>query len=241
MNSPLTSHRKVWLLGGLSLEELTGPIALPKGQLQNLFAYLILQPKIPHSRERVANLLWPEADPNKAGRNLSNLLYRLKQILGPNWLETDPETLTLRTSPNLWVDVRAFEHLVTDPAPDALQQAAALYQGDLLPSLYDDWILPLRERLREKYLACLLKPGNLAEAADQPEVALAYYRQLLAADPLREDAARGQMRCLALLGRFSDALAVFNALENTLQTEIGVPPGLEAARLRWMGAVTSKS
>ena len=31
----------------------------------------------------------------------------------------------------------------------ALQQAASLYSGDLLPGCYDDWILPERERLRQ--------------------------------------------------------------------------------------------
>ena len=230
MESP-TPTRSVWLFGTLHVIGAEGPLELPAGQLQSLFAYLILHPDIPHSRERVANQLWPEAGPGRGARNLSNLLYRLKQLLGPTWFNTDGETLTLRTTPELWVDVHTFEQLTQTASVEALQQAAALYQGDLLPTLYDDWLLPHRERLRETYLTTLLKLADLAETAQQPETALTHYRQLLTADPLREDAARGQMRCLALLGRFPDALAAFTALEQTLQTELGVQPGLETRLL----------
>ncbi len=239
MSASPASPQKVWLLGELRIEGATGPLRLPPGNLQTLFAYLILHPNTPHPRAHLADLLWPEADPTRAGRNLSNLLYRLNQLLGPT-CDADTETLTLRTGP-MWVDVHAFEqHLATH----TLQQAVDLYQGDLLPTLYDDWIIPLRERLRETYLTALLKLATLAESAVQPEAALAHYRQLLTADPLREDAARGHMRCLALLGRFSDALAAFAALEQALQTEIGVQPGLEtrllADRLRNEGEVAQR-
>lgn len=230
MDTPVP-QRKVWLLGGLQVEGGSGPAVFPAGQLQTLFAYLVLQPNIPHPRERLATLFWPETEPLRTGHNLANLLYRLRQILGPGWLDADGETLTLRTAPDLWVDVHTFEHLGGQDSTEALEEAISLYLGDLLPALYDDWLIPHREGLRETYLTALLKLGHLAEAAHQPETALPHYRQLLTVDPLREDAARGQMRCLALLGRFAEAFETFAALEQTLQTEIGVQPGLETRLL----------
>jgi len=33
-----------------------------------------------------------------------------------------------------------------------LETAVSLYKGDLLPDNYDDWIMPLREELRQHYL-----------------------------------------------------------------------------------------
>lgn len=224
-------NRKVYLLGRLSLDGSEGPISFPSGNLQTLFAYLILHPDIPHPRAHLAHLIWPDADPDRAGRNLSNLLYRLKQHLGPNWFTANSETITLTAGPDLWVDVYQFEHLLGVGTSDALQQALTLYQGELLPTLYDDWLLIHRERLREAYLTTLLNLGNLAESANQPEAALLYYRQLLSADPLREDGARGMMRCLGLLRRFADALDVFTTLAKTLETEIGVQPGLDTRLL----------
>jgi two-component SAPR family response regulator len=37
----------------------------------------------------------------------------------------------------------------------AFEQAVALYQGDLLPECYDDWVLLERERLRQTFHAAL--------------------------------------------------------------------------------------
>ena len=230
MESPAPT-RKVWLFGTLHVTGTEGPLELPAGQLQSLFAYLILHPDIPHSRERVANQLWPEAEPGRGARNLSNLLYRLKQILGPAWFNADGETLTLRTSPDLWVDVHMFEQLAQVASVEALQQTLTLYRGDLLPQLYDDWTLTHRERLREKHFTCLLQLGNFAESADDPQTALLHYRALLTADPLREEAARGLMRALGSLGRFPEALDTYTELGDALQREIHVRPGLETRLL----------
>lgn len=215
----------------MSLEGSDGPITLPSGNLQALFAYLILHPDIPQPRTRLAHLLWPDTDPDRSGRNFSNLLYRLKKLLGPDWFTKDSENITLTITPDLWVDVYQFEHLISAGTHDALKQALTIYQGDLLPALYDDWVLIHRERLREAYLTTLLNLGNLSEIGNQPETGQRYYRQLLATDPLHEEAARGLMRCLGLLKRYSDALSVFASLTETLDTEIGVQPGLDTRLL----------
>ena len=44
-----------------------------------------------------------------------------------------------------------------------LRRAVELYRGDLLPSCYDDWIAPERERLRRAYAAALERLIALAE------------------------------------------------------------------------------
>jgi DNA-binding SARP family transcriptional activator len=46
---------------------------------------------------------------------------------------------------------------------EALERAVALYKGDLLPSCYDDWILPHREALRQAYLGALERLVHLRE------------------------------------------------------------------------------
>ena len=45
----------------------------------------------------------------------------------------------------------------------ALEQAVAAYHGDLLPSCYDDWIAPVRERLHQQYLVALEQLSRLLE------------------------------------------------------------------------------
>ena len=52
------------------------------------------------------------------------------------------------------VDVATFERRVAEGTPEGLEQAAALYQGDLLSgfslseALFEEWLMAERERLR---------------------------------------------------------------------------------------------
>ncbi|MCP4358352.1 MAG: hypothetical protein GY796_10085, partial [Chloroflexi bacterium] len=96
--------RRVWLFGPLRAENTAregpaheGPanaLHIPPGHAQSLFAYLVLHPA-PHPRERLADMLWPEAPPNRVGRNFSSLLYRLRKAVGEDWLIADEDQVAL--------------------------------------------------------------------------------------------------------------------------------------------------
>jgi DNA-binding SARP family transcriptional activator len=231
MSGASTGSVTIRLLGGLDVEASGKQIDLPAGNLQSLFAYLVLHPDTLHPRARLSAMLWPEASPERAGRNLSNLLYRLRQTLDPPWLDGAGEDLALRTGSDVWIDVHAFERLIGSPTPENLEEAVSLYRGELLPAFYDDWVLARRERLGEIHLTALLELAALAETGRETGKALAYYRRVLGVDPFREEAARGQMRTLGQDGRYSEALGYYKALERRLVDEIGVLPGLETRLL----------
>ena len=59
-----------------------------------------------------------------------------------------------------------------------------------------------------------------------------YFQQLTQAAPLREVGYRGLMRALAGLGRFAEALAVFETCSTLLSRELGVEPETETKTLR---------
>ncbi|NTW03612.1 MAG: AAA family ATPase, partial [Oscillochloris sp.] len=215
--------QRFWLLGGMRAIGPAGPISLPGGRVRSLLAYLLLHPRVPHPREVLAELLWPDSSPGVARRSLTSLLYILRRAIGHQIISATPETLSLYPDSVVWVDVWEFERLVALPDTTALQQATGLYSGDLLPELYDDWLAVPRASLREHYLAALLRLAN-AETERSPANAVEYYRTLLAYDPLREEAGRGLMHCLARLGRRHEALAVYTDLAATLEAELGAYP-----------------
>jgi hypothetical protein len=68
-------------------------------------------------------------------------------------LSLDGETVRWNPEAEAWLDVHAFDRLSQDE--ERLDQAVALYQDDLLQDLYDDWLLPERDRWRERLLTCL--------------------------------------------------------------------------------------
>lgn len=115
--------RRVWLLDSLRVEQAGEALSLSGSKLVNLFTFLILHPNTTHRRERLADLLFPDASPERALRNLSALLYRLRQLLGAAWFETTEEHIALRTGADLWVDVWEFERLTENGDLAALQSA----------------------------------------------------------------------------------------------------------------------
>jgi DNA-binding SARP family transcriptional activator len=181
----------------LRIERGRAPVHIPGNKAQSLFAFLILHPDTPHTRESLASLLWPDAPPDRVRRNLAGLLHRLRKALGPAWLTVEGNRIALRTGPDLWVDAWEFERLSAAEDAAVLQHADALYCGELLPELYDDWILPHRIALHEQYLTCLLRLGQMAEQQDDLQAAAEHFRRLVHADPLREEGHRGLMRSLA--------------------------------------------
>lgn len=221
--------RRVWLFSALLIEQNERSISLG-GKLTSLFAFLVLRPQA-HPRERLAELLSPAAPPDRAAHNLSNLLYRLRQTLGADWLEVDEERVALRLPSDLWVDVWEFERLAASDDPDAQREAVSLYRNDLLPEIYEDWILPLRVHLRELFLQTLARLSDRAEQAQDYARAFEYFHRFVFDDPLNEGAQRGLMRVYARTGRHAAALRQYNQLVETLTDELGAEPAPETRAL----------
>jgi DNA-binding SARP family transcriptional activator len=135
------------------------------------------------------------------------------------------------------IDVATFERLLSDGAPEALEQAAALYRGDLLDGIgmrdpaFEDWLLVERQRLRhrvEEALTNLLAQSLAAGARDR---AAATARRLLSLDPLREAACRALMQIHAERAEAAQALKVYETLCDRLHRELGVKPEPETVKL----------
>ena len=228
--------RTVRLFGQLRVQEGERACTIPGGKACALLAYLFLHGRSVCRRERLAHLFWPDAPPDRARRNLSDALYRLRQALGDEWLVATQETIGLTPDLDVDVDLWRFEAAIRSGDMAELVQAIDLYQGDLLPEIDDDWALAPRVALHESYLDALEKVGRDAEERRELGQALHYYRRLTQADPLRESGYQGMMRTLAGQQRYREALQIYGALERTLEKSMSVRPGPAsrelAARIR---------
>jgi len=126
-------------------------------RLQSLLAYLVLHRNAPQNRSHLAFLLWSDSTEGQAHTNLRKLLYQLRQALpgAGHFLYADKHNLQWQPAPGTaWAfDVQDFEQALADAGQakqaqdtnslrQALEQAVHLYRGELLPSCYDEWILP---------------------------------------------------------------------------------------------------
>src|SRR5947207_5118439 len=165
------------LLGDFSLiyadRQVTG---LNSMRLQSLLAYLVLHHDVPQHRQHLAFLFWPDTTEAQARNNLRQLLHQLRQALpaGEHFLSADTHMLHWHPVTPFHLDVAEFEQALTlaDSATQrndqhalqaALEQADTLYRGELLPGCYDEWILPERDRLRQRHLQVLAQLLRLFE------------------------------------------------------------------------------
>src|SRR5579864_7308823 len=168
------SGLRVDLLGGFRVtrdgHQVTG---IRTARQQALLAYLVLRRDQPQPRQRLAFLFWPDSDEAQALTNLRRELHHLRRALPESDACLDVSERMLRWRPDApcAVDVRLLEEALGRAYPDgqppvreALEEAVGLYQGDLLPDCYDDWVLEERERLRQRCVRALEDLAELLEA-----------------------------------------------------------------------------
>jgi DNA-binding SARP family transcriptional activator/Tfp pilus assembly protein PilF len=217
-------RRKVYLLGVFRVYREGQLCALSGEKTQALLAYLVLHPRLPQPREKLADLFYPEAPFERVRRNLSDTLYRLQKALGGDWFMIERDTVALRLDERLWVDVWEFERLAGSDQEGDLQKAVDLYGGDLLPELYDDWILSERELHRNQYLTMLENLAAAQETSGKLQQALLSWRRLITAEPLHEPAHQAYLRLLGRLQRYGEALAHYEYLKTLMRSELDVEP-----------------
>jgi DNA-binding SARP family transcriptional activator/predicted ATPase len=226
------------LLGDFSLlynnQQVT---SLNTTRLRSLFAYLALHRDAPQQRQHLAFLFWPDATEAQARNNLRQLLHQLRQAFPEveQFLSADMHMLHWHPVMPSHLDVAEFEQALTlaeearrsnaqHTLQAALEQADSLYRGELLPGCYDEWILPERDRLRQRHLQALEQLLRLFEGQGDTITAIHYAQRLLGFDPLSEDLYRRLMRLFALNNDRASALHVYHTCVTTLQREMGVDP-----------------
>ncbi|MCE7989272.1 MAG: hypothetical protein DYG89_49600 [Caldilinea sp. CFX5] len=196
-------------------------------RLQALLGYLLLHRQAPQAREHLAFLFWPDTSEAQALTNLRNLLYKLRHALPTpeRFLLVEARFVQWQPDAPYTLDVAAFEAAAAQAATAAdLASAIELYSGELLPSCYDDWILPERERLRQLALDTLERLIALLEGARDYRAAIRYGQRLLQLEPLNEALYRRLMSLHAAVDDRAGALHVYQRCVTMLHEEFAAEP-----------------
>ena len=202
-----------------------------------LVGFLLLHRDAPQRREHIAAQFWPESTDAQARTNLRRELHSLRAGFPhvDTWLTADGGTLLWRLSPDCELDVAAFE-TAADTAAKAraagddatFRQAAAtavgLYRGELMPALYDDWIVPERDRLRRSCLSLLDELIALERDAGAYGPAIERARRRIELEPLEEVGYRALLQVQGLSGDRAAALQTYHRCVSVLERELGVAP-----------------
>lgn len=212
------------------------PVELNAKKIQALLAYLAVENGRPHTRDRLAGLLWGETGDERARHNLRQALAKIRRSYGEvvqsrgDALQIDLNACSL--------DVVEFERMGKSDDPDELRRGLGLYRGDLMDGLipreplYDEWLPVARSRLRkiacktsDRLASTLVEHGRIDEAIEALD-------HRLVMDPACEPAHRDLMELLARVGRRSDALHQYQTCAEALKRGLGTEPSSETKILR---------
>ena len=231
---------KVMLLGGFEARLASGAgVNLPTKKAQALLAYLGVRPGQPHQRDKLAALLWGEKRDDHARGDLRHALAALRKALAATTVPTvrvDRQTIQLDAA-MVEVDTVTFEQRVAEGTPQALEEAAALYRGDLLlgftldEPLFEEWLLAERERLREMAVEALARLLAQQTETASTERAIQTAVRLLSLDPLQEVVHRTLMRLYGRQGRRGAALKQYQICVSVLRRELGTEPETQTKQL----------
>lgn len=135
-------------------------------------------------------------------------------------------TVTFNEESEFFCDVHQFERAV---AQGELATAVSLYQGELAPGLavesaeFEAWLRQEREHLHQQALAAMERLTEQTILQGDFAAAQVHARQQLRLEPWLESAHRQLMRALALSGDRNGALAQFEACQELLADELGIP------------------
>jgi DNA-binding SARP family transcriptional activator/predicted ATPase len=230
---------RISLFGNLRISFAGRPVtAVNTNRLQSLIAYLILHGNTPQPRERLAFTLWPASRESQARTNLRQLLHNLKRSLPPecNSLVIDHFAVQWRQDASCAVDVVDFQEAIAEATAartekdcareiQSLTAAAQLYEDDLLPALYDDWLTPLREDYRRRISNTLHRLAMLFEEQKQYAAAIPWADRLVALDSLCEAHHQLLIRLHAANHDRASALRAYHQCMRVLRREMGVEPG----------------
>ncbi len=222
--------------------------AFPTRHAELLFAFLALNGSRMHSRDALTGIFWGEMPDESARKRLRTALWRVRSTLGTkvpvdDYLSVYRDRVGFMPRGPYRVDVHDFEDGVRTALSAQssshgaakladLENAIALYRGDLLEGEYDDWCLSERDRFKVLYIDAIEHMMRCHSGVGAWGQALDCGNRILEEDPLREQVHREVMALYYLAGDRPRALRQFSACEQTLRAELGVGPMRRTQQVR---------
>lgn len=201
--------------------------------IHKLFFYVLESESI--SREDVIQKFWSDVDEESAIKSFHANISNLNKLLGVEFLmyshplhsERNPNVILRYDVADYRSQLSSILHIDTGFTA-IYQDAYNLYQGDFLTSYDCDWIVALRDKLREQHSDVCY---NLAQSGSTAKESLGYYAQSFRLKPYREDAVAKMMELYLDANLSNDAQAVYRVLENNLKEKFNILPNKNLRKL----------
>jgi DNA-binding SARP family transcriptional activator len=242
------------LLGPLEIENgprQLGPADFGGRKPKQLLEILLTERGRVLSKDRIADLLWPDEMPENASATIDTYISVLRRHLEPTTLHARDSRYIRRIRPGylfdpseVEVDVDSFQALMSEGqrarhdgdlerAGDAFAAAIDLYRGSYLEDEPQAaWAHGPRERLKRAYIDLLVAAAELAVAQGNFNQGSRLCERAIEHDAICEEVYRWAMLCSYALGRQDEALRTFQRCTKMLAQELGASPMPETEALQ---------
>jgi DNA-binding SARP family transcriptional activator len=213
----------------------------PKGtRLKSVLAYLLYHKKTAIHRDKFQRRFWHDFSPDSGRNNLNVTVTHLRRHFQPIFnfeiIVFQNDCFSINPNPNIQSDVhlfiqyfeqaKQFERLGDNKiAVSSYKSAIEMYKSDFLEDLWhEEWTIPIREELQEKYITALNFVSNNQIENKQFEQAIESLRQILSKDDCWEEAHRKLMFCYVECGKIDRAIRQFQECEKVLKQKLEVAP-----------------
>jgi LuxR family maltose regulon positive regulatory protein len=180
------------------------------------------------SQQRLADVLWPDAEGDAAYRALITTVHRLRKLLDcPKAVLFREGRLSLN-SRCVWVDAHALERLLDRKADHdsaaVRERVLALCRGPFLAEIDEPWVVCRREHLNAHYQRYIYRAGQALESSGQWQEAVRLYQKSIEANALAEAFHQYLIRCHIAQGQIAEARAAYDHCQRIFAAQLGKTP-----------------
>lgn len=179
------------------------------------------------TRDKLIDLVWPDAAEDQGRRALTQALYALRRELGAEDVFLGAQDLRLNPD-HVCVDLWDFERALAEDDP---ARAVEVYTGPFLDGFrlagageLERWCEGERGALARRHQEALATLARRAEEAGDVEAAVAWWRRRAACDPLEARIAVHLMNALAAAGDRAAAVRHGRIHQSLVEDQLGIPP-----------------
>jgi len=222
-------------------------------KLSALFAYLAVESKTMHSREKLVELLWPGMSINTGRANLRHTVFQLRNSLidqtGLNhFLQSTRDSLGLSPSAPFRIDASELNaNSVSCHQPlqescsacrDQMARMVQLYRGEFMSGFslpncqeFENWMNIKRESYHRSTLSLLERLSNYHSRSKNYHDAIQFTLRQIELEPWNESGYAKAIRLYALDGQSAAALSMYETCVQVLRQEMNAPPSKETSNL----------
>ncbi|MDB1090208.1 BTAD domain-containing putative transcriptional regulator [Streptomyces sp. ACA25] len=239
-SGPSASGRHAFrILGPLQVTGPDGPVRIPPGRQEVIFAALLLEANRVVGTDYLVDLIWEDEPPDTARTQVQICVSRLRKVFARSRVDaqitTRPPGYVLSTEPDS-LDMTVFNRQLAEArvlvkegrdgeAADLLRAADALWEGPCLSGLTGETLRSKAHQLDEERLTALETRLQLELDLGRHHQLVGEVQRLVREHPLRERLRGLLMLALYRSGRQAEALDSYRAGRELLIDELGLDPG----------------